>query len=415
MSDDRQPPTPGAEAAPGATGRGDAAAGATPSGAVTPGAVTPGGAAPSGALSAGTTPGGATPSGVTPGGATPAGTGSGSAASGSVWPGGSDGRDQWAPPKPSSPDAHPEVVLDSAEIPEVPQDRETAYGMTQDGTAVPLVSPDAAPEPGADRDADTVWRTPHDTTPHVPLDGRTAADPRRTDPWAPPANGATGGPGATLAWSGPDTPGLPSVHDQRTVTSLPSADGTAGQGPQGWAAPAAPSTGAPHQGWAAPGPTDGASGAPAAFPPPAQAGIPFGAGVPAPGDSAVPPPPIAPDGPGPMQYGYPGGYGYPGQGAYPGPHPQGAPGYYGWPGATQMPSNGLGTAGLVVGIVAAAGFCLWPVAIVLGILGIVFGAIGRAKANRGEATNPGQALAGIICGTAGLLLGIGFGILVTVT
>ena len=90
--------------------------------------------------------------------------------------------------------------------------------------------------------------------------------------------------------------------------------------------------------------------------------------------------------------GYP-GYGYP------------ADGGYGWPGLAPMPSNGLGTAGLVLGIISAAVFCLWPVAIVLGVLALIFGTLGRGKARRGEATNPGQALAGIICGAAGVVFG----------
>ncbi|MFF2653629.1 DUF4190 domain-containing protein [Streptomyces sp. NPDC058045] len=144
------------------------------------------------------------------------------------------------------------------------------------------------------------------------------------------------------------------------------------------------------------------------------AGNPFAA--PGPGDP-LPPPPTAPGGPGPygppgqpgpgMPYGYPGGPGGPNQPYYPYappyPGPYGAPGY-GW-GTPPQGSNGLGVAGLALGITAAAGFCLWPFAIVLGILAIVFGAIGRGKAVRGEATNPGQALAGIICGSVGLLFG----------
>ncbi|MET9828213.1 DUF4190 domain-containing protein [Streptomyces sp. NPDC006385] len=121
----------------------------------------------------------------------------------------------------------------------------------------------------------------------------------------------------------------------------------------------------------------------------------------------VPPPPIAPDGPGQVPYGYPGGHGY-----APGP---GAGGYYGWPGMAPMPSNGMGTAGLVLGISSAVIFCLWPVAIVVGILALIFGAIGRGKARRGEATNPGQALAGIICGAAGVVLGLGMLALVIAT
>jgi hypothetical protein len=116
----------------------------------------------------------------------------------------------------------------------------------------------------------------------------------------------------------------------------------------------------------------------------------------------VPPPPIAPDGPGQVPYGYPGGVGH----GYPPLAPGGA-GYYGWPGMRPLPSNGMGTAGLVLGIISVVIFYLWPVAIVLGVLALVFGFIGRSKARRGEATNPGQALAGVICGAAGLVLALG--------
>ncbi|MGW0908178.1 DUF4190 domain-containing protein [Streptomyces sp. NPDC002853] len=134
----------------------------------------------------------------------------------------------------------------------------------------------------------------------------------------------------------------------------------------------------------------------------------------------MPPPPIGPEGPGQVPYGYP-GFPEPGPqgGGAPGPGPQGYPGYpgypghqgqgppgYGWSAMPMAPANGMGVAGLVLGIVSAAVFCLWPLAIVLGILAIIFGAIGRGRARRGEATNPGQALAGIICGAAGIVLGV---------
>ncbi|MFF8654321.1 DUF4190 domain-containing protein [Streptomyces huasconensis] len=174
----------------------------------------------------------------------------------------------------------------------------------------------------------------------------------------------------------------------------------------------------------------------AAAPPSPPAAWGSGAGNPftAPGEP-VPPPPLSPDGPGQMPYGYE-GYGVPGSHAgplghahapgfqgpqgYPGPqghlgaqgypaypgYPyQGAPGY-GWPAMPVAPANGMGVTGLVLGIIAAAGFCLWPLAIVLGILAVIFGAVGRGKARRGEATNGGQALAGIICGAAGIVLGV---------
>ncbi|MFD7404762.1 DUF4190 domain-containing protein [Streptomyces sp. NPDC059866] len=400
MSDDRQPPTaPEVGAAPASAGRDDGVSGAAASGGAPSGAV-PGSAAASGAV-----PGGAVADGPAPGGAVP----------GDAVP-----RDPWAPPQRSAYDGTPEVVLDSGAIPEVQQDRDTAFGISQVGETVPLVPSDgeASPSPRTPHDADAARQG---TPPQVPLDKHPAAAPSpEPTPWAPPANDVMGGPGDTIASSGPVTPAGPSVHDQQTITSLPAADSPpAAQAPQGWAAPTAPSTGAPQQAWAAPTVPPSSGGPHDAFPPSAPtAGNPFAAptaGVLHPQDGAVPPPPIAPDGPGQVPYGYPGGHGYPGGPGYGGPPTHGAQGYYGWPGAQAMPSNGLGTAGLVVGIVAAAGFCLWPVAIILGILGVIFGAVGRSRANRGEATNPGQALAGIICGTVGILLGAGFGILVLMT
>ncbi|MFD4481426.1 DUF4190 domain-containing protein [Streptomyces sp. NPDC058471] len=110
----------------------------------------------------------------------------------------------------------------------------------------------------------------------------------------------------------------------------------------------------------------------------------------------------------PAHQGTPGPYGYPGYPGYPGQQGgqvQGPPGY-GWSAMPMAPANGMGVTALVLGIISAAVFCLWPLAIVLGILAIIFGAIGRGRARRGEATNPGQALAGIICGIAGIVLGV---------
>ncbi len=110
-------------------------------------------------------------------------------------------------------------------------------------------------------------------------------------------------------------------------------------------------------------------------------------------------------GQGAYQAGQGGGYPAPppGQGGYPA---QG-PGQYGYGGAPMgRPRNGLGIAALVLGILALlTGFFL--LGGLLGIIAIILGFIGRGRAKRGEATNGGMALAGIITGLLGLLITIG--------
>ncbi|MGC0329217.1 hypothetical protein RKD23_002207 [Streptomyces sp. SAI-170] len=101
------------------------------------------------------------------------------------------------------------------------------------------------------------------------------------------------------------------------------------------------------------------------------------------------------------------GYGYPqqpGQGypAAPQPYVQ-APGYV----MPMQPSNGMGTSGLVlgiIGVVCSLTFFLWFFGVVLGILAIIFGAVGRGKAKRGEATNKGAATAGLVLGIVATVL-----------
>lgn len=245
--------------------------------------------------------------------------------------------------------------------------------------------------------------------------------------------GAVDGPGDTVAAAGPLTPG--SGHDQQTLASAPGATDAAQPSrepqpqpsgtwsePNPFAPPAAPGTTdpfappagsvpgpfAPPAGMA-PGPFAPPAPMPGAgpFAPPAHAAVGDNPFAPPQGEP-VPPPPIAPDGPGQVPYGYPGAHG-------PQAHGFPAGGYYGWPGMQALPSNGTGTAGLVLGIVAAVLFCMWPLAIIAGILGVIFGAMGRAKAKRGEATNGGQALAGLICGAAGVVLSIAMVVVLVAT
>ncbi|MFC5805710.1 DUF4190 domain-containing protein [Streptomyces formicae] len=195
------------------------------------------------------------------------------------------------------------------------------------------------------------------------------------DPWAPPERRASR-PEAPedrveLGKATPDAQqGRPTVHDQPTMTSMPSA-GTGGAAPQG----------------VDPG--------------------------------AVPPPPTAPGGPAqpaPGPYGYPAatgapGYGYPaaagtvGAGA-PG---YGYPGYPGYPGSSwtmgPAPQNGMGTAAMVLGILALClSWCYGIFGLILGTLALIFGILGRKRYQRGEADNKGQALAGIILGSIGIVV-----------
>lgn len=81
----------------------------------------------------------------------------------------------------------------------------------------------------------------------------------------------------------------------------------------------------------------------------------------------------------------------------------GEPGY-GAPSRGQ--SNGLGTAALVLGILAV--LTCWSIVggIVLGIIAIVLGLIGRGRAKRGEASNGGVATAGTVLGAIGLVLSL---------
>ncbi|WP_346176267.1 DUF4190 domain-containing protein [Streptomyces cuspidosporus] len=176
------------------------------------------------------------------------------------------------------------------------------------------------------------------------------------------------------------------------------------------------------------------TGAPPVQPPPPQAG-----------PGAVPPPPLAPTGPGtpsayqpppgpygsvpypPAGYGQPGygqtGYGQPGyeQTGY-GATPYGAqppypgypdPGYpaYGYPGpgygpGSYAPDNGNGTAAMVLGIVGTVLFLTVVFGVILGVLAIIFGALGRAKATRGEADNGGQALTGLVLGVIAVIASV---------
>ena len=101
------------------------------------------------------------------------------------------------------------------------------------------------------------------------------------------------------------------------------------------------------------------------------------------------------------------------------PVPPAGAGYGGPPTArppTARPRNGMGTAAMVLGILALVLVVLIffsPLGALLGLLAVIFGILGVLRANRGEADNRGQALTGLVTGAValvvGLLLTIGIG------
>lgn len=321
-----------------------------------------------------------------------------------------------------------------------PQDRTRGAGAAGSGDPGSWAAPVAH-----DRDEEAARTVTADEVPLAPSGGDTVVG--LPLPPAPPAHDRTvvdtpGGPAGTSGTPGPGTapgagasgsgnpPGASGAPGSPAASVTSGAQGT-GPGARPSAptptvadhpAPAAPtspggSPGASHGSGGTPWPAPAAGGAPSAggttgghpaqAPGPGAPSIgkdtdPFAPPAPAPSGHLrgghVPPPPLSPEGPGRMPYGH--------------PHPPAVPGgSYAWAGTAPLPSNGAGTAGLVLGVLAALLFCFWPLALILGVLGVIFGAIGHGKAARGEATNGGQALAGIICGAVGVLLAAGVTVL----
>ena len=85
-------------------------------------------------------------------------------------------------------------------------------------------------------------------------------------------------------------------------------------------------------------------------------------------------------------------------------------------GYERQPSNGLGIAALVFGVLALL-FCWIPyvniVSMVLGIIGIVVGILALRKVKRGEATNRGMSLTGLALSAVALVLSLVITIAVT--
>jgi Na+-driven multidrug efflux pump len=66
----------------------------------------------------------------------------------------------------------------------------------------------------------------------------------------------------------------------------------------------------------------------------------------------------------------------------------------------------MGTAALVLGIIGVVlAVLFFPLGILLGVVAAVLGYLGRKKAARREATNRGQATAGLVLGLVAILVG----------
>lgn len=73
-----------------------------------------------------------------------------------------------------------------------------------------------------------------------------------------------------------------------------------------------------------------------------------------------------------------------------------------------QPSNGIATAGGIVGIIAAALLWFPYIGLILGIIGVVLGAVGLSRSNRLHGAGKGMSIAGIVCGGVALIINVLF-------
>jgi hypothetical protein len=111
------------------------------------------------------------------------------------------------------------------------------------------------------------------------------------------------------------------------------------------------------------------------------------------------PPPEAPPYPPPYPYGYP-------PGPYPGSYPPPPMPYGDY--APVVLRNGLGVAALVVGVLGIVASFTVVGGVILGVVAVVLGLVGRARVTRGEASNGGVALTGIVLGVIAIVAGLAF-------
>ncbi|WP_406072777.1 DUF4190 domain-containing protein [Micromonospora sp. NBC_01638] len=76
------------------------------------------------------------------------------------------------------------------------------------------------------------------------------------------------------------------------------------------------------------------------------------------------------------------------------------------PAPGQGQNNTLGLVSMILGIASIPLLCCLYLGIPVGIAGVVTGYLARQKVAQGQASNAGQAKAGLICGAVGVVLGI---------
>lgn len=101
-------------------------------------------------------------------------------------------------------------------------------------------------------------------------------------------------------------------------------------------------------------------------------------------DPTTPPPPPPPP---------PGDFGAP---------PPPPPGGFGGPAPADNSGNKFGLISMILGIVSLVLYCIYA-GLWLGIPAVILGVLGMKKANEGQATNKGMAIAGIVTGGLGIL------------
>jgi len=94
---------------------------------------------------------------------------------------------------------------------------------------------------------------------------------------------------------------------------------------------------------------------------------------------------------------------------YPPPYPPPPPQpYSGFTPPPTGPRNGLGITALVLAIIGLMFCCSVAGGIIIGLSAIIIGFVGRGRVKRGEATNGGVAIAGIVLGFLAIIVSLIF-------